>query len=153
MVTTNRNRTLLTGLNLYRYFTKANQQCYHFSHSPMTVNHMHPVSDAPTLTASDVSTKPSDHHEEKSPKMQATTALGAGVDSLRKKSTRHCPIDGCQNKPAPIVGECRYCSSKFCSTHRLPESHMCVGLSACKTSSRLLLSERLLNEKCVAEKL
>ncbi|KGG50681.1 ubiquitin [Mitosporidium daphniae] len=108
----------------------------------MTVTNLQSIDTTSASASLDTSARPSDQDKPIT-----------GPNSSTKKSARRCPVDGCQSKPAPIVGECRYCSSKFCSTHRLPESHMCTGLSACKTSSRMLLSERLLNEKCVAEKL
>lgn len=64
-----------------------------------------------------------------------------------------CVFRECNGRPAPIIGDCKYCKGKYCSIHRLPESHCCSEMSACKSKSHSILSERLLSEKCVADKL
>ena len=29
-------------------------------------------------------------------------------------------MEGCSAKTAPIIGDCKYCASKYCAAHRLP---------------------------------
>lgn len=71
--------------------------------------------------------------------------------SVMKKSNK-CRIEQCLDRVAKIVGECRYCST-FCGKHRLPESHACEKLSSCRQESHERNSDKLLNGKCVADKL
>lgn len=84
---------------------------------------------------------------------QTGIAVGGSMSTEETASRIKCLFADCNSKPAPIIGLCRYCSKKFCSSHRLPEAHTCSHLSACKSNSLNTLSERLLNEKCVADKL
>ena len=34
-----------------------------------------------------------------------------------KKSSKKCKFGDCSDKPVKIIGECRYCSGKFCSRY------------------------------------
>ena len=43
-----------------------------------------------------------------------------------------CDFEGCKKKVAMIIGDCSYCSKKFCAIHRLPEGHACINISDCK---------------------
>ena len=69
------------------------------------------------------------------------------------KKSNKCHIDQCLDRVAKIVGECRYCSHAYCGKHRLPESHACEKLSNCRQESYEKNSNKLLNGKCVADKL
>ncbi|KAI9176159.1 hypothetical protein H9P43_006524 [Blastocladiella emersonii ATCC 22665] len=69
-----------------------------------------------------------------------------------KKSATRCNLPGCSDKIARIVGDCRHCSSKFCSRHRLPEAHQCGNLDSCRKASHDQLAGKLMGEKCVATK-
>lgn len=44
-------------------------------------------------------------------------------------------------------------SLKFCSSHRLPESHLCINLTSCKQKAQQQLNSKLISEKCVAQKI
>ncbi len=59
----------------------------------------------------------------------------------KKKSK--CDVEGCTQRPAPIIGDCAYCSSKFCAQHRLPETHQCVKLKDCRQTAKDANTERL----------
>ena len=71
---------------------------------------------------------------------------------VQKKSNK-CFIDQCLDRVAKIVGNCRYCSHAYCGKHRLPESHACEQLSNCRQESYVKNQDKLLNGKCVADKL
>ncbi|KAI9144593.1 polyubiquitin [Paraphysoderma sedebokerense] len=68
-----------------------------------------------------------------------------------KKSSR-CAVDGCKDKVVKIIGDCRYCTKRYCGKHRLPESHACEQLDSCRQAAADKLTGKLLNEKCVAQK-
>jgi hypothetical protein len=60
--------------------------------------------------------------------------------------------DKCREKIQPIVGDCGFCSGKFCSKHRLLESHNCPGLEDCKKESHERNADKLNSERTVAIK-
>ena len=72
------------------------------------------------------------------------------VNPVKIKS--RCAFPDCKKKCAPIVGDCKYCLSKFCSTHRLPEEHNCSQMAQCKQFSFNANQNKLMAEKCVAAK-
>jgi ubiquitin C len=63
-----------------------------------------------------------------------------------------CAFEGCVKKIAVIVGDCKFCQKKFCTQHRLPESHSCPNIQACRQQSFDKNKEKLLREKCVGVK-
>lgn len=80
------------------------------------------------------------------------------MQTQEKRKTK-CSHEGCQNKVVKIIGDwysrtnlSRYCLSKFCSPHRLPESHQCPNLEHCRQDSFNKNAGKLRNEKCVATK-
>ncbi|KAI8919630.1 hypothetical protein BC831DRAFT_480952 [Entophlyctis helioformis] len=81
--------------------------------------------------------------------MESTTAASSPAPS---KKSNTCQFGSCSDKIVKIVGDCRYCSSKFCSRHRLPEAHACSNLQSCRQASHEKLAGKLLNEKTVAAK-
>lgn len=68
------------------------------------------------------------------------------------KKTNRCQFGDCHNRVVKIIGDCRYCQSKFCSSHRLPEAHACQNLTSCKDAALQRLQDRLIAEKTVASK-
>jgi hypothetical protein len=58
----------------------------------------------------------------------------------------------CKEKIQPIVGECGFCQGKFCSKHRLLESHNCTGLEDCKKESHERNATKLNSERTMAIK-
>lgn len=81
-----------------------------------------------------------------------TEIISSTAAAPQKKSNK-CFIDQCLDRVAKIVGDCRYCSHAYCGKHRLPESHACEKLSNCRQESYEKNSNKLLNGKCVADKL
>lgn len=77
----------------------------------------------------------------------------ASAPAVPKKMGNKCFIDQCLDRVAKIVGDCRYCSHAYCGKHRLPESHACEKISNCRQESYEKNSNKLLNGKCVADKL
>ena len=63
-----------------------------------------------------------------------------------------CNISACSDRVARLIGVCRWCQGEFCAKHRLPESHECKNLTGCKQVSHEKNSDKLLNGKCVADK-
>ncbi len=74
------------------------------------------------------------------------------VTPTPKKPSNKCQMEGCHDRCVKIIGDCRYCSSKFCGKHRLPEAHACSNLSNCRQESASRLTNKLMGEKCVSEK-
>ena len=64
-----------------------------------------------------------------------------------------CKFDGCKRKIAPVMGDCKYCVSSFCSTHRLPEDHQCIGLEKCRQTRFELNKTKLMKEKFTEQKI
>ena len=85
--------------------------------------------------------------------------------NIQKESTLHlvlrlrggaktcCAMEGCSAKTAPIIGDCKYCSSKYCAAHRLPEAHTCVGMKTCHQAAFDRNAAKLQAERCVGAKL
>ncbi|KAI8149628.1 ubiquitin family-domain-containing protein [Fennellomyces sp. T-0311] len=65
---------------------------------------------------------------------------------------RRCQFGECSDKVVKIIGDCRYCQSRFCARHRLPEAHACVNLMSCRQVAHERNSIKLLSERCVASK-
>ena len=59
------------------------------------------------------------------------------------KPPKCCAANGCGKRPAPIIGDCVYCNSKFCAQHRLPETHECSKLKECRQTAKTENAERL----------
>ena len=88
----------------------------------------------------------SDYSIERESTVQLAGRLLGGAGGKR------CAVEGCTDKVAKIIGDCRYCSSSYCSRHRLPEAHTCKNIQSCREESFSKNSNKLLGEKCVADK-
>lgn len=73
--------------------------------------------------------------------MDATVTVLKSTPTARSKSK--CGNDGCGHKPAPIVGDCAYCESRFCAQHRLPEMHECPKMKQCRQIAKTENTQRL----------
>ena len=71
----------------------------------------------------------------------------------KSRSSKRCNFSSCTSKPQRMIGICKYCTGNHCSSHRLPESHSCASIEDCRQASVDQLSSKLLNEKCVGNKL
>ncbi|KAI9139786.1 hypothetical protein BKA69DRAFT_1030132 [Paraphysoderma sedebokerense] len=69
-----------------------------------------------------------------------------------KKASKYCSMNDCKGLVAKVIGDCRFCQQRFCSKHRLPESHQCENLDHCRKASFDKNAGKLLNEKCVASR-
>lgn len=76
---------------------------------------------------------------------------GSSLDSVLAVKNK-CFVPTCADRPAKIIGDCKYCKQHFCSKHRLPESHQCDNLVSCRQASFEKNSSKLMGEKCVADK-
>ena len=78
---------------------------------------------------------------------------GKTIHIVRKtKLTNRCQYPTCNKKTILIVGDCSWCKSSFCHSHRLPESHQCINYSDCKKNSFDRNAELVGNMKCVSSK-
>jgi len=68
------------------------------------------------------------------------------------KSEKLCKFSDCKRKPVLIIGDCKFCTGKFCAQHRLPETHNCINIKDCRQQSFDKNKEKLLKEKCVGTK-
>ncbi|OAD69057.1 hypothetical protein PHYBLDRAFT_39921 [Phycomyces blakesleeanus NRRL 1555(-)] len=89
----------------------------------------------------------SDYNIQKESTLHLVLRLRGGVSRKQR-----CAFGSCSDKPVKIIGDCRYCQSKFCARHRLPEAHVCVNLLSCKQAAHERNSMKLLSERCVASK-
>lgn len=69
------------------------------------------------------------------------------------KKPFHCAFEDCLERYAKFIGDCHYCSAKFCSRHRLPELHLCSNLQTCKKQSFESNQSKVMQGKCIASKL
>ena len=86
-----------------------------------------------------------------SSQLEKKEIVSAVVNVSAKK--QRCAFENCNKKIAKIIGDCKYCSSKFCSQHRLPEIHLCNNMKEVKNTSKKILEDKLTNEKCVGNKI
>ncbi len=63
-----------------------------------------------------------------------------------------CALEGCSGRAVMIIGDCKFCSGKFCSKHRTVESHSCPNIEQCRQQHFEKNSLKLSNEKTVASK-
>jgi len=75
------------------------------------------------------------------------------VQPKLKAGGKHCAFGSCSKKPLSGLGDCKYCSGKYCAVHRLPEQHSCANLQDCKNASFNKNKEKLLSEKCSSIKI
>jgi hypothetical protein len=72
--------------------------------------------------------------------------------SRTKSKSKKCSFLNCTSAPLRMVGDCQFCQGKFCSKHRLLESHNCSGLKTCKDKSYERNALKLQSEQTVASK-
>lgn len=71
----------------------------------------------------------------------------------RRPKKTICDFESCTERAILIVGDCRYCSLKFCGQHRLPEDHLCVNMEQCRSEKFKQNEDKVMREKCVARKI
>ncbi len=64
-----------------------------------------------------------------------------------------CELEDCKHKANFIMGDCKYCSKKFCDRHYIMEIHNCVKLTDHIASRREKHKESIMNQKCIADKI
>lgn len=72
--------------------------------------------------------------------------------SRSKSKSKKCSFLNCNSTPLRMVGDCQFCQGKFCSKHRLLESHNCKGLKICKDKCYERNALKLQSEQTVASK-
>lgn len=69
-----------------------------------------------------------------------------------KSKSKKCSFPDCTSAPLRMVGDCQFCHGKFCSKHRLLESHNCKDLKICKDKCYERNALKLQSEQTVASK-
>lgn len=72
--------------------------------------------------------------------------------SRSKSKSKKCSFLNCTSTPLRMVGDCQFCQGKYCSKHRLLESHNCKGLKICKDKCYERNALKLQSEQTVASK-
>lgn len=84
---------------------------------------------------------------------KASSSSKSGRSKSRSKSkSKKCSFGTCTYSPLRMVGDCQFCQGKFCSKHRLLESHNCKGLKTCKDKCYERNALKLQSEQTVASK-
>ena len=91
-----------------------------------------------------------DYNIQKESTLHLVLRLRGGANGAKKTC---CAMEGCSAKTAPIIGDCKYCASKFCASHRLPEAHTCEGMKTCQQAAFDRNAAKLEAERCVGAKL
>jgi predicted nucleic acid binding AN1-type Zn finger protein len=65
---------------------------------------------------------------------------------------KNCSFNKCFTKASVTIGYCRYCTLKYCSKHRLPESHVCDGIESCHLESFEKIKFKLTSEKTIGSR-
>ena len=93
-------------------------------------------------------------NENKNTDKNANTNENIKEKKKKKRNKFLCDYkeDDCKQKKSQSVGYCKWCQKTFCSAHRLPESHNCIGLKDCKTQAFNINKNKIYNEKCVMNK-
>lgn len=97
----------------------------------------------------------SNYNIQKESTLHLVLRLCGGNNEFEKKQSKkksRCAFQSCPDKRVKIIGDCRYCQSKFCARHRLPEDHLCENLTSCRKAAHEKNSAKLLSERCVASK-
>lgn len=82
-----------------------------------------------------------------------TSKSGKSKSKSRSKSkSKKCSFLNCTSTPLRMVGDCQHCQGKFCSKHRLLESHNCKGLKIYKDKCYERNALKLQSEQTVASK-
>ncbi|KAF1988229.1 AN1-type zinc finger protein [Aulographum hederae CBS 113979] len=82
----------------------------------------------------------------------STLHLALPVRGSKKPTCDYKKDAKCNAQVQRIVGECGFCGGKFCSKHRLLESHQCPNLEDCKKESHERNADKLNSERTVTIK-
>ncbi|ERF75765.1 hypothetical protein EPUS_01595 [Endocarpon pusillum Z07020] len=75
------------------------------------------------------------------------TSTPTTTTAVRRKP--RCAHPPCKAAAQAITGDCGFCQKRFCSKHRMLESHACEGLEDAKKAERDRNREKLENERTV----
>lgn len=83
----------------------------------------------------------------------ASSATNSGTStptSTKRKSNKpRCTKEGCKAAAQPIVGDCGFCSQRFCGKHRMLEAHNCAGLADARQADKDRNTAKLEHERTV----
>jgi hypothetical protein len=106
-----------------------------------------------SITPSSLTPPASETGKRKRPSDESSSASASPKASPARKLSKKCAFVGCSKRSVVIIGDCKFCNEKFCSSHRLVEDHKCTATASCRQASFDKNASKLLREKCVAQKL
>lgn len=69
--------------------------------------------------------------------------------ATRRSNKPRCNKEGCKAAAQPIVGDCGFCTKRFCGKHRMLESHNCAGLADARQADKDRNAAKLQQERTV----
>lgn len=69
--------------------------------------------------------------------------------ATRKSNKPRCNKEGCKAAAQPIVGDCGFCTKRFCGKHRMLEAHNCAGLADARQADKDRNAAKLEHERTV----
>ena len=82
------------------------------------------------------------------PASTASSTPRSGTPAKKSRKPR-CSKDACNAPAQPIVGDCGFCTKRFCGKHRMLESHNCEGLADARQADKDRNTARLEGERTV----
>ena len=79
----------------------------------------------------------------------STTSRTSTPSGAKKSNKPRCTKAGCKGLAPPIVGDCGFCSKRFCGKHRMLESHNCEGLDEARQADKQRNAAKLEGERTV----
>lgn len=79
----------------------------------------------------------------------ATSGTSTPTSTKRKSNKPRCTKEGCKAVAQPIVGECGFCSQRFCGKHRMLEAHNCAGLADARQADKDRNTAKLEHERTI----
>lgn len=79
----------------------------------------------------------------------ANSGTSTPTSTKRKSNKPRCTKEGCKAAAQPIVGDCGFCSQRFCGKHRMLEAHNCAGLADARQADKDRNTARLEHERTV----
>lgn len=79
----------------------------------------------------------------------ANSGTSTPTSTKRKSNKPRCKKEGCKAAAQPIVGDCGFCSQRFCGKHRMLEAHNCAGLADARQADKDRNTAKLEHERTV----
>lgn len=102
---------------------------------------------------SDIEQQQQEHIEQKDHQPQEQQQLDTvnKISKPKKKSKKLCQYKNCTS-PHSIIGDCSFCFKKFCTRHRLLESHDCEHYREVQKDYHMRNAKQLQSQQTVVSK-